>query len=289
MLLADSWFVLLSETSFSGGWGLNVLESMPLVSGKIVLGILFFLSIASWSVIFSKLILLHRIRHADGRFFGRLRTARSCLEPFEEGIRHDPSIMHEVYHHGAKSAAFHFREPLFNDAKMIRGTGVEEGFEQGEFIGRRRLERGFPLLRHIATWSPLIGLAGSSWILILALNAAGQEFRVLLTQALIIVSISLAVSTPAGFFRIFLLDRCRELLKRMRHFKEQLVELFEEKLGEEPEIENDNDAPDPTGKSVLSLAEMEASQPGAIREIQPGDRYHSLRAAPATPPAPSDQ
>ncbi len=63
----------------------------PVFPGKVVVWLLFMLSIIGWVMILSKLLQIRKMRLADERFTDRLRRSKTTLEVFEESWEDDLS------------------------------------------------------------------------------------------------------------------------------------------------------------------------------------------------------
>ena len=83
---------------------LSNFDRMPLLPGKAAVYLLLLLSVVSWSIILSKSLLISRIRNADVKFKQRLRRCRSCLEIYQRGESHEPSLLFDVYAEGSRAA-----------------------------------------------------------------------------------------------------------------------------------------------------------------------------------------
>ena len=96
-------------------------------------------------------------------FKRRLRRSRSCLEIYQRGENHEPSLLYDVYKKGARAAVVEVagtpdprvlrRNNITVEGSMSRSqlNAIENGFARGEKMGARRIRGGFKFLRTIST------------------------------------------------------------------------------------------------------------------------------------------
>lgn len=215
----------------------SIYESMPLLPGKVIVGLLLLLSVISWSVIACKSLFLSRVERLDLAFKRRLKRSRTCLEIYEGEEKFEPSLLFDVYQEGARSAAIEMTgsaDPDFLRSKNLEHFRmnvsqlefVDSSLEDGERRGVARLFGGFGLLKLISLVAPCLGVAGGLWILISALGAEPDSFRLLLSYALIIIALSLFVAAPAGVARVHFLNKCRHRAKGIRRFRTDVMRTF---------------------------------------------------------------
>ena len=76
------------------------------IEGKIVLLVLFFCSIFSWSVMVTKIRYLNFARRQSERFSALFRRDRAPLRIYEQGIRFEGSPLYEIYKAGCVELCF---------------------------------------------------------------------------------------------------------------------------------------------------------------------------------------
>jgi len=168
--------------------------------------ILALLSLASWSVIISKLLSTWRASRSQDRALTGFWHANSLPEALEGLRKDDPSgIFSGLALTGAHAAQSH-------QQNATRGIGA--GVNASEFITRSmrshivntqaRNERGLTLLASVGSTAPFIGLFGTVWGIYHALVGLSGATQVVLDkvagpvgEALIMTGIGLAVAIPA--------------------------------------------------------------------------------------------
>ncbi|UCV22851.1 MULTISPECIES: MotA/TolQ/ExbB proton channel family protein [Azonexaceae] len=168
--------------------------------------ILAVLSLASWSVILSKLMSAWRASRSQERALAAFWDANSLPEALEVLRRDDPSgIFAGLALTGAHSAQAH-------QQNAARGIGA--GVNASEFVTRSmrshivhtqaRIERGLTFLASVGSTAPFIGLFGTVWGIYHALVGLSGATQVVLDkvagpvgEALIMTAAGLFVAIPA--------------------------------------------------------------------------------------------
>lgn len=185
------------------------------VVGKSLFGILLFMSLISWYLIFAKSLLGLRNRHRSKKFLTEFWSA-SSLEQVENEISTHGAT--EPFAHLA-SHAIHAR----NHHVKYGALKLEEKGSTGAFVTRTirkvideetaRLENGLTVLASIGSTAPFVGLFGTVWGVYHALVGIGLSDGVTINriagpvgEALIMTGLGLAVAIPAvlaynGFVR----------------------------------------------------------------------------------------
>ncbi len=164
------------------------------------------LSLASWSIILTKLLSTWRASHAQEKALHGFWQADSLPEALENLRRDDPSgIFAGLALTGAHAAQAH-------QQNATRGIGA--GVNASEFITRSmrthivntqaRNERGLTLLASVGSTAPFIGLFGTVWGIYHALLGLSGATQVVLDkvagpvgEALIMTAAGLFVAIPA--------------------------------------------------------------------------------------------
>jgi len=161
----------------------------PVFPGKILVWLLFMLSIAGWVMIISKAIQLSKMKRFDRAFTDRLRKSRTTLEIFEQGWEDELSLKYLIYLAGAREAAFQLlgsREPQEMMQLRIREAGRLAGrqleflrmaFHTGYQAAIGRLQSGIEEFRFLATAAILIGTFGLVWTLMTGFETAREFSR----------------------------------------------------------------------------------------------------------------
>lgn len=213
----------------------------PIFPGKVIVWLLFMLSIIGWVTILSKLVQLRRMRRADQEFTDRLRRSKTTLEVFEEGWENDLALKSLIYHAGARETAFQLlgsREPQDRMQQRLRQAGKLVGrqidflrmaFQTGFRAASGRLQNGIEGLRLIGAAALLLGTFGLVWTLMDGFDEA-KEFSELAPRigaGLGYFAISLFVAAPAVIARIALRNLVRKRKQELERFRDDIHRLFE--------------------------------------------------------------
>jgi biopolymer transport protein ExbB/TolQ len=213
----------------------------PIFPGKIIVWLLFMLSIIGWVTILSKLAQLRRMRRADQEFTDRLRQSKTTLEVFEEGWENELALKSLIYQAGARETAFQLlgsREPQDRMQQRLRQAGKLVGrqidflrmaFQTGFRAASGRLQNGIEGLRLIAAAAILLGTFGLVWTLMKGFDEA-KEFSELAPRigaGLGYFAISLFVAAPAVIARIALRNVVRKRKQELERFRDDILRLFE--------------------------------------------------------------
>jgi biopolymer transport protein ExbB/TolQ len=257
----------------------------PVFPGKILVWLLFMLSIAGWVMIISKAIQLSKMKRFDRAFTDRLRKSRTTLEIFEQGWEDELSLKYLIYLAGAREAAFQLlgsREPQEMMQLRIREAGRLAGrqleflrmaFHTGYQAAIGRLQSGIEEFRFLATAAILIGTFGLVWTLMTGFETA-REFAEIAPEvggALGYFVLALIVATPAMLARIGFEATVQKRKQELERFRDDINRLFERSFagGVTPASSGDSE----------SIKESGASD-GDGKSADPGDgkkRYHSIR------------
>jgi len=269
----------------------------PVFPGKVVVWLLFMLSIVGWVMILSKVLQIRKMRLADERFTERLKRSRTTLEVFEEGWEDSFSLKLLVYQAGARETAYQLlgtrdvqdglRQRLRMAGKLV-GRQIESlrmAFQTGFRAASGRLRAGIEGLALIAAAAVLLGIFGFTWTLMEAFDKAG-EFSDLAPRvggALGFLTISLLVAAPSILARLFLRASVGRREADLERFRDDLGRLFERSFAStvdpvrdsngEPSIQAERLTPTEPGIEP-SVGSPNASEPPTSGETK---TYHSIR------------
>lgn len=272
----------------------------PVFPGKVIVWLLFMLSIIGWVMILSKVVQLRRMRRSDDSFTDRLRQSRTTLEVFEEGWDDEMSLKALIYQAGARETAYQLlgsREPQQRLHQRLRQAGKLVGrqidflrmaFHTGFRAAAGRLQVGIEGLRLIAAAATLLGAFGLVWTLMKGFDEA-KEFSDLAPRvggALGFLVIALIVAAPAVIARIVLRNAVRLRKQELERFRDDILRLFERSFA----IANDtarSSGGDGRGGSRRDPIEEEAVPSSDIEPVHSSKpttgaegerkRYHSIR------------
>lgn len=224
--------------------GFDYALQQPLFPGKILLWLLFMLSLLSWAVMVSKAVSFHRMRRADLDFNRRFRAAGQPMQLFERNYSDELSMRWLVYEHGAHEAAFQmlgsperdatFETRLRSAEGMAPGqlNAVREAFKRGEDAAAARIRLGLPILSAAAAGAPFLGLLGMVWILMKTFSGGSAAAEGLagvspgIAGGLAMMVVALLVATPAIFGQILITARGRERLRELGEFRDEAFRLM---------------------------------------------------------------
>lgn len=201
---------------------------------RIVLGILFILSLFSWAIIIQKSSLFSRIERQTQKILQMFRSGRALPEPKTLRVAIGTSPLIRVYEAGYQelNAQLSASNPHGGKVKNAQAIGVEMHIASGEEV--RRLEKGMPWLATTGSVSPFIGLFGTVWGVMDAFAGLGDAGTASLravapgiAEALITTAAGLFAAIPAVIAYNHYLQRIRNLASRMDSFAMEFVSKIE--------------------------------------------------------------
>jgi biopolymer transport protein TolQ len=206
---------------------------------RVILGILLFLSVFSWALIFQKFSQLSGLDQKTARFLQMFRSGRGLADPntLRAGAGTTPLVA--VYAAGYRefeaqigTAHGHSSTATATKLRNASAVGVEMQVAAGEEV--RRLEKGMSTLATIASVSPFIGLLGTVWGVMDAFAGLGEAGTASLravapgiAEALITTAAGLFAAIPALIAYNHYLHRIRSLATRMSDFASEFVAKIE--------------------------------------------------------------
>lgn len=178
------------------------------VFGQIVLIILFFMSIGSWAIIIRKYLALNAARKKAAKGLARFMDARDLREAVQTLGGDDSSPLYRVAERGV--AEFNRLKDAGNSPEVV-AENVYRSLLQGITETVTSLSASLPFLATTSNTGPLLGLFGTVWGLMAALQEIAQHKSATIAQvapgiaeALITTAFGLFVAVPAMFgYNIF--------------------------------------------------------------------------------------
>ena len=258
----------------------------PVFPGKVLVWLLFMLSIIGWVMIISKSLQLAKMKRVDRQFTDRLRKSKTTLEVFEEGWEEEVSLKHLIYLAGAREAAFQLlgsREPQEMMQRRIKQAGklgarqlefLRMAFQTGYRAAVGRLQSGIEGFRLLAAASILIGTFGLVWTLMTGFDQAKEfaEIAPMVGGALGYFALAILVASPPVLARIGFQAMARRRKQELERFRDDINRLFERSFaGAEIPVRSgeaglERETMDPTGDSGKSSPTDDGKK-----------RYHSIR------------
>lgn len=283
----------------------------PIFPGKVIVWLLFMLSIVSWVMIISKSLHLAKLKRVDRDFGSRLREARTTLEVFEEGWVEDASLKHLIYVSGSREAAYHLlgsREPQDGMNRRLRRAPklssrqldfLNLAFRSGYRTAMLRLSSGIAGFRFVAVAALLFGTIGMVWTLMTAFDSAAEfaEFAPAVGAALGFLAIALLVATPAILARIAFDIHIRRRKVELTKFRDDIARLFErsyaatakpespirsekirpESISTEPGPAEEISRPEAQARQIDETVKADTAPEEPLSEDEPKKKFHSIR------------
>jgi biopolymer transport protein TolQ len=215
------------------------------IPARAVLVTLFFFSIFSWSIMWTKLRIIRYAKRRAREFRDHFRADRQPLRLYSLGARFDGTPLYDVYLAGCEELTFHllgssevdetFRGRLdvatpINAAQM---RAVESAMERAVGESSLRLESQMILLATAVSGAPFLGLLGTVWGVMDTFGDVATAGSANLTAmapgvsaALITTVTGLLVAIPAMFGYNFLVTSIRAMTVDMDNFAAELSSEF---------------------------------------------------------------
>jgi biopolymer transport protein ExbB/TolQ len=215
------------------------------IPGKAVLVTLFFGSIFSWSVMWTKLRVIRIAQRQARDFRDHFHADRQPLRLYSLGARFDGTPLFDVYLAGCEEMTFHllgspevdetFRgrletAPRISPAQM---RAVESAMERAVGESSLRLESQMIVLATAVSGAPFLGLLGTVWGVMDTFGDVASAGSANLTAmapgvsaALITTVTGLLVAIPAMFGYNFLVTSIRAMTVDMDNFAAELSSEF---------------------------------------------------------------
>ena len=155
--------------------GLTFALSHSTIPGKAVLITLFFGSIFSWSVMWTKLRVIRIAKRQAADFRAHFRADRQPLRLYTLGARFDGTPLYDVYLAGCEELTFHLlgssevdetfrgRLEIATPISAAQMRSVESAMERAVGESSLRLESRMILLATAVSGAPFLGLLGTVW------------------------------------------------------------------------------------------------------------------------------
>jgi biopolymer transport protein ExbB/TolQ len=221
--------------------GLTFALQHATIPGKAVLVALFFGSIFSWSVMYTKFRIIRFAQRQARDFREHFRADRQPLRLYSLGARFDGTPLFDVYLAGCEELTFHllgspevdetFRgrleiAPPISEAQM---RAVDAAMERAVGESSLRLESQMILLATAVSGAPFLGLLGTVWGVMDTFGDVASAGSANLTAmapgvsaALITTVTGLLVAIPAMFGYNFLVTSIRAMTVDMDNFAAEL-------------------------------------------------------------------
>ncbi|BCA57087.1 MotA/TolQ/ExbB proton channel [Nitrospira sp. KM1] len=221
------------DGSMAGGVAFAL--SHATLEGKITIAVLLVFSLASWSVIVSKLLQLAKARRRNRTFLDAYSKTRGPLVVFSKGpiTKLQGSPMYELYYGGCEELTV--QQEKYKDKRIPRHgiNAVRIALERvlGECVVS--LESGMIVLATAISGGPFVGLLGTVWGVMDTFSGIGRAHQASLTtmapgvaSALIATVAGLMVAIPSLFFYNYLVTKIKTLVMELENFGAHLESVF---------------------------------------------------------------
>ena len=237
------------------------------LEGKITVGVLFLLSLFSWTIILTKFRQLHIARKASKRFYEVYSATRDPLDIKKRGEEFEGAPAWELYDRGAEEVLYQLKNhPVQVVGSVIHSTGdgntdhlaraittkispssfeavkvVLEEAAGGQAMG---LEKGMIVLSTAVAGGPFIGLLGTVWGVMSTFAGIAEKQQASLTAmapgvaaALVATVTGLLVAIPAMFAYNFMVTTIRHVTQELDGFATRYANQIEHTYVDNRDIE----------------------------------------------------
>lgn len=212
------------------------------IEGKLIILILFVVSIFSWSVMVTKFRMIRFARKQSDRFFAVFRKDRQPMRVYDAGLHFEGSPAFAVYRAGCEELCFQmlgssevdetFAARLETADRILPSQmrAVSAAMERAVGESALRLESQMIILATAVSGAPFLGLLGTVWGVMDAFGGiamAGTPNLAAMAPgvsgALVTTVIGLLVAIPAMFGYNFLVTSLRSLIVQTDNFAAELA------------------------------------------------------------------
>jgi biopolymer transport protein ExbB/TolQ len=247
---------------FAGALDFAFKQATP--EGKTTIGVLFILSIFSWTVIVTKARQLLRARKAGKKFFAAYRETRNPMDLARSGREFDGAPAYELYYSGAEELEYQLKNnPVHLTAvkSIVHGPATATG-AQTDILARQittkispssfdsvrvaleraastqalSLEKGMIILSTAVAGGPFIGLLGTVWGVMETFSGIAKAASASLAAmapgvagALIATVTGLFVAIPAMFAYNYMVTSIRAITQELDAFASEYATALEHK------------------------------------------------------------
>lgn len=207
------------------------------LEGKMVLFILFMGSIFSWSVMITKIRVLHFAKKQSEQFMELFRRDRQPLQIFEQEVKFEGSPLYDIYQAGCNELCFQLLGSMEIDETfqarlqmapritIAQMRSVTAAMERAVGESSLQLESQMIILSTAVSGAPFVGLLGTVWGVMDAFGGIAASGTASLAAmapgvsgALITTVTGLLVAIPAMFGYNFLVTSVRTMIVSCDNF-----------------------------------------------------------------------
>jgi biopolymer transport protein ExbB/TolQ len=225
--------------------------------GKVTIGVLFLLSMFSWTIIITKFRQLWIARAAAKKFFATYGATRDPLDIKKRGEEFNGAPAFHLYERGADELAYQLKNnPVKVPASLTQGVGdghtdqiakaqttkissasyeaIKVVLEEAAAAQAMSLEKGMIVLSTAVAGGPFIGLLGTVWGVMETFAGIAKANQASLTTmapgvagALIATVVGLLVAIPAMFGYNFMVTTIRNITQELDGFASRYANQIE--------------------------------------------------------------
>ncbi len=236
--------------------------------GKLTIGVLFILSMFSWTIIITKFRQLWIARRASKKFYDAYAQTRDPMGIHKKGTEFNGAPAYQLYVRGADEVNYHLKNnpvSVRTLANHSSGTGdtdrlaqqtttkvstasfeaVKVVLEESAGAQAMSLEKGMIVLSTAVAGGPFIGLLGTVWGVMETFAGIAKANQASLTTmapgvagALIATVVGLMVAIPAMFAYNFMVTTIRQLTQELDGFASRFANQVEHAYVDNRDIED---------------------------------------------------
>ncbi len=204
------------------------------VAGKVVIFILFVLSIVSWSVMFTKFSQVRRAEKSGADFLRTLRAEEQFVEIFRKGKTWKNCPLYELYVAGCRGI-----QGSGGTEDKLKLALFESALERAVAEQVVLLESQISILGTSVSAAPFLGLLGTVWGVMDAFSGIAQAQSATIgalapgiASALITTVVGLIVAIPSMVGYNILVANIRRLTMEMENFASEFLSIARKEIGE---------------------------------------------------------
>ncbi|CAK0769006.1 Tol-Pal system protein TolQ [Gammaproteobacteria bacterium] len=204
---------------------------------QLVMGLLLGVSLVSWTMIFSKSMVLSRARKAADKFEQRFWSGTELTALYNQvtSRKHGPSGMESIFEAGFKEFARLRKQPNIQPMDVLEGAQRAMRVVLSKEIDELELHLSF--LASVGSTSPYVGLFGTVWGIMNSFRALGNVHQATLSQvapgiaeALVATAMGLFAAIPAVVAYNRYANTTERLINRYDTFLEEFSTILQRQV-----------------------------------------------------------
>jgi len=220
------------------------------IEGKITIGVLFVLSLFSWTIIITKFRQLYIAKKWAKKFFSAYSATRDPLDIKARGEEFEGAPSYQLYLRGADELEYQLK----TNAMTVKGErrvslasfdAVKVVLEEQAAAEAMSLEKGMIVLSTAVAGGPFIGLLGTVWGVMETFAGIARANSASLTAmapgvagALIATVVGLLVAIPAMFAYNFMVTTIRAITQELDGFASRYANQIEHAYVDNRDLED---------------------------------------------------